>query len=65
MASTIEQPTLRLVPPLDDAAVWAQPQPTTQAVWLPLLKRWGPPVAVGGVLLMAAYWGPARGPLFR
>ena len=66
--ATPEQPTLRLVPPLADEAVWGAakpPAPAPQPVWGPLLKKWGPWVGVPALLMVAAYWGSPRGPLFR
>ena len=62
-------PPLRLVPSPASDVVWAAEQPkpadAPEAFWVPLAKRWWPVAVVPGILLVASYWGPPRGPLFR
>lgn len=76
MASTPSKPSLYLVPPVQEETplkggiISAPPQngwreSTAPAPWAVHLKKWGPWLAIPGVLLMASYWGSPGQPLFR
>lgn len=72
MASAIPVPDapgrLYLVPNPTPDVVWEPRTPAQLEAtvdWLAKLHFWGPLVIVPGILLVAAYWGPPRGPLFR